>query len=1156
MDNDKNKTLEKVFGNAGISFNKKKINKGSNSNEESKPGSSTQTQTKSPTNPAGTKGSTTVHRDIVGVITGVYDKTTDFFNNLRKDSEAQLEAKFNDPARKDGVITSHGDVPKLLSFFSDSVKFILDNLDKVPNVQGKFQRSFTDDFRLELEDVKKTLNVVKKAGTIGDVYSTVLSVRQVFVRLATTQKIFDIEPGLANLIDMTKMMRWEDPRSGLSSYFKYNEIGDATIQPDSLLVKPIFLLLVDENLKRRLTSLHVSQEVINFLGNYSVPSYFLSNELAPAVDGSHLTSTSDTLKTVETFNWSLNGLKPYLPNDTTPSNPSVASLTLEDYRKVNDQFIREVTERFNTADAGLFSEYTIDLAVIHTLSLWLNAAFKVLVESNMQLMPEINKGVNFDKERLLTIDHNSLLLKLLFEVNDKVDSSSPLPLLFKRINSKLAEQLGEKLPYSDYAYKFLIKEFKTITVSVSAPLHQYYLASNLLGEHKSKIIIAPKLYLPVNLKASHPIDVKVIGSDGKIGIYTHTDAFNMMVNINRSFYIPNRDATVNATITIVTPLKLLINMSKTAFNGLVDKFMSSESIRSNDSSTKTFASIFASSMAERRTLSAIPPFFYKNRFTGIMKAAIPVSTKSKYVWPFMDAANMKDTVENDSAYTIETAYKLGDYIRAYFNMHGDFSWIEMGIAYTMLTHGNIKGVRPVKKSGDTITFTGTMLSASIEYDPASNTYTPESTATAAGSAFVVEFRSLVRVYYYTLKFVLKEKDGKSISLDNFDMFSQKNMKPTLISKDDVYDAYRYVIIKQDSDYLIVDNKVNKRDKKDLFLTTDVANGDTASGIVSVTKLLKSGEQLKITESDVVSQILSKDWLDKSFLIYDENPTAVGEASVHLEYEPVLIVGTDLVGYRLTGKGSNITNHTEFINNNPNMYVYLTKNFLPFFISHLVVLPTNGKRATEANGYIVNQLKPAFLSAHILSLFGVLEGNYSDSLKVLGTGFGLQGDLLNMLVNPKTTMDITNYSGDRKEYGSTTDVWYLPKDLAKLEMSGDIPVRSYGNINVNTRGIVSSTRYPSYLYIDVDQYNTGLPIHAGSITRVSIEKTRAYYSALNSVIESGAVTQRLNEDVKGSISLVKIQAGASSDNKWDRRIFITPRKIIAILGMEDPNYESK
>lgn len=1149
MSIDKTKTLDGVFGGAGIQFNKNKIKPSQQTDPKGQSQPNNPSNTKSA---SGSKPNPDTHKDIVSVITGVYDKTTDFFNKLRKDSEAQLEAKFNDPARKDGVITSHGDVPKMLSFFSDSVKFILDNLDKVPNVQGKFQRSFDDEFRLELEDVKKTLNVVKKAGTIGDVYSAVLAVRQVFIRLATTQKIFDIEPGLANLIDMIKTMRWEDPRSGLSSYFKYNEIGDATVQPDSLLVKPIFLLLVDENLKRRLNSLHVSKAVIDFLGNYSIPSYFLSNELAPAVDGSHLTTAGAAIKTVEQFQWSLNGLKPFVIDDSpSPSRPSVASLTLEDYRKINDQFIREAVERFNTADTGLFTEYSIDVAVLHTLSLWLNSAFKVLVESNMQVLSEVNKGSNFDRERLLSMENNTLLLKLLFEVNEKVDLSSPLPLLFKKINSKLAEQLGEKLPYSDYAYKFLIKEFKTITVSVSAPLHQYYLASNLLGEHKSKIIIAPKLYLPVDLSANHPIDVKIIDSQGRSGIYTHSDALNMMVNINRSFYIPNRDSTVNATITILTPLKLLVNMTKTHFNGLVTKFLENEMVRASDSSSHSLAEIFYSKMSERRSLSAIPPFYYKNRFTGVIPSVIPVTTKSKFVWPFIDQANMKDTVENDSAWSLEVEYSLGDYIRAYYNMHADFSWIEMAMAYTMMTHGAIKGTRPTKKSGTDVTFNESMLSSVISYDGTS-TLSPESAATTAGSTFVVEFRNLVRVYYYTLKFVLKEKDGKSISLDYFDANSQKNMKPTLISKDDVYDAYRYAVIKQDSDRLIVDNKLNKRERKDLFLTVDVATGDTAAGILNVTKLLKAGDQLKVTETEVVSQILTKDSLDKSFLIYDENPIVDGEAKTYLEYEPVLIVGTDLVGYRLTGKGSSITNHTEFINNNPNTLVYLTKNFLPFFITHKVVLPTNGKRAKESDGYVINQLKPAFITAHVLSLFGCIEGNYADTLKLLGVGFGLQGDLLSMFVNPKQVMTVTDYSGNRKEYGSTASIWYLPKDLAK-PIDG---ARKYGNIDVTSKGITTTSRFPGYLYLDVDQYNTGLPLHAGHISRVSIEKTRAYYAAFNSVIESGNVDQRLNEDVKGSISLIKITAGASIDNKWDRRIFITPRKIMAILGMEDSNYEPK
>lgn len=1077
---------------------------------------------------------------VVDLMVTLFEKSNDYFNQLGQDALRALDSYLNNKKRKGPAgenspsIKQLGDVSKAMAATADTVKFINDSLIKLPNVMRQVQY-FSQDLIDEIEFLKSGVKKSQESGSLPDVYRMIMTLRGSLIRLTSTVSMLETDPGLLDDLNFINSTRWDKNTDKYG--VQRDNYKDNSLQPDITLVKDIFLLMVDDELINELRDRKVSNQVIAALGNYSIPSYKHTGELGYT---DLKTKGGDTPNPVTKFEWSRNGSAHNLK-------------TVKAYRKINASFLAEVDEKFESADRQVITEYNMDIAVVHTLSHWLNAAFKVLVESNMHPMKEILKGVEFEKERLLGIDNNVFMMKYLMETFGDDGTAAPLRAVYAALKSTLESNLQSKLPYSETAYKYLSREFRTLTFSIASPENKYYIGPVELGEHRIKVNILPKLFLPTDITTKFPLDVKL--TNGTVARYP--DMFNMIIDLDRAFYVKDRDTSYNSIIMVSSVMHLLINLKAVDYNKLIDEFMNNNYYLSNNKARVPFSSVFKSAFTERRELSGVPPHYYKNmllnKIPTYFNENLAEQSRERWYWAYLDMANFKDTVKNDGG-VLEgnVPYLFGDLLRSYFNFHADFSWIEMGIAYSTLILNNIKCVRPKNTANGNITFTAANKTAAITVDSFAAT-----TGNIAGD-YVVEFTTMIRQHNWSIRYSIKEKIGKSVSLEGFDDISTKAGKPTLIGQEDLSDAYRYVPLKIGSTTYLVDNKFNLRSTQKLFVGTAAHDTLAATILDGFYKVVGQEKESVITEDQLVNTVLNEDYLDKHFLLHDERPS--GDK---FNYTPVLIPSTDLIGYDLTGSPllnpSGKTDVPYLISLNLNKFIHIHDNFVPVFMNYTLTTPTNSVR----NPLRVQNMKPALIAGHLLSSTGVIDGNGADALKLVAASFGISGEE-NGIFKPYNGKKTGSKPNQSFYYDDSMKVDYLIENFG-YEVNKDHELLpnpkkvTYldANFEVTNRGWVSAVRYPGQLILNgitlQDRDITGNPELTSNDARISLLKSQAFYSRLKSIVPS-PTGARVTDLRTGKHDLVAMVDSVEGDTyRWNSRIVIRPLEILRKLDMEDKRH---
>lgn len=1056
-------------------------------------------------------------RSVENVIIKLYEQNEKVYSAVTRDASRDLSKYLNASDRRDDTLHNYGDTITLTNMLGGYVKESLDMLSKLPNI-NKNREFYLGTQVDEIIRLKDSLNSAKNASTLPELITTVLSLRPSLIRLMSTVDLLEADPGLLNTPDFIETHMWNGQTAG-GSLLQRDTLSDNAVLPDRTIVKPIFLLFIDEKIKNELRSLNVDNRVIDMLGNYSIPSYRWDGELNSL---NSMFNNNGALKDPQMFGWSNNG--------TLARNMKTVSA----YQKNTTEFLNQVQAKYKLAQSKALMEYTYEVAIFEVLTSWLNGAFKALVEANSFVLPEVLKGIQFERDRLLPVDNASLALQYLIESADSSGKvKAPFTALFESIDTSLKSNLSRKLIYNEYAYTFVKREFKTLTFSIDDKSSKYYIGSTLIGNHKIKINILPKLYLPVNLKTPQRMDFT--SSSGVV--VRAIDAFRFQLQVRNSFYIKDRDTTYNSTITIFSIMHELINMPAASFNQAITDFFSDKGVVTYNGAAVTFNKLFNSAFDERRELSAIPPHYYKDILIGKTMTVFESEVLStnpedpapdvsnKWYWPHMDMALMKDTLVNDNGiWAISQPYLFGDVLRSLYNFHGDFSWIEMGIVFAQLATRGLFLYRPhltVVNPTD-LGAAATLDSGDVTGD-LRTTYVTTTSGDYGLTRTEYTWARVMRQAYYTQLYTLKENPNNVKWLETFEFKSNPSLKPTLIGKNDIDDVNRYQFITRNGINYIIDVKLLNKNVKNLPIITAV---DGMSRFSGVKRLLVDNAMGKVTESEIRNDILDADILNKGLLFFNERTDVEDFAK-----DPAIIPGTDLFAFEVPA---------HFSLANINSLIYIKDNFVPYYQSFSVSLPTNCNR----NDKYVNNIMPARFTSHALIASGVLQSNLYDSIRVIASSFGIPARQYNSVIFPE---------GDAQLYDVVSPA--LPIDYIDPADTDAVVT----DPNADTFGFVTSDEYGSFLHFRVDislnaLLNTGFYgiLPAEYAANVSFLKSNQYmeYFGLPHV-SPYHVTDLVKSKRTELVTLDVAVNAANLDHNL--RISLKPRDIIMLLDMEDPTY---
>lgn len=1086
------------------------------------------------------------------------DSTRDAFRALENEVNAR---------EKDPYVVDNGSVIPMISMIKPLAGYAYSIISKInTNVESD---ALSIDSRRLLMDIRNQVAEITNAVTNADVVSMTMSIRNLSVILYAANEMIHGEANLVNghgHNDQSDLWRFfhrytpvradgtvAAPDGDVNTVARHrNMTGDNAISPDVTIVKPIFLVFPCQDLKRKLVALDIDCQLIGdheddndmgILGHYSIPTVFNGNNRQGGLvieedrqfaglgymtmgddEGTHLNAPN--------FTWSHNGTQ-----DLRQKCPAA-------YRAQNDAFVAEIRDLIIKAKETGVQEINPSIAFCLVLTGWMNGAFKAMVEANaINVKDEISKGISLNEKRFIAANNTDILAKIITELGIGYDGdkkqtqyASMLDAVIDQINRKMSRVMGGKFHYSEKAYALIRNDFKTMTYEATGA-DEYYIGDIKFGSGIIKITVAPKLYLPVDASVTEYEEIRIPVNVARpkntlAGVVTHP--FNFIMRLNRTHWVLNRNVNENDLILNISLFHAVCGMTNAEYAGFVDHFYERNTMSVGNAEVPFANIIGTDGVGYARYLSAIAPFYEKSKVLGVSPVHQVNNPGDDCMirYPMLDQLGNFNAYRNrDTAWRNQYApYVLGDYIKACFNYHADWSWIEAGIVAAGIMSGYVTTQNEPQ-------FNGTEAYAynPVAFSPvAADGFTPITTYLRQARAFMDAERYNFGFKRFNSEFITKQpaptRSGK-------------------IVRADIEKAFRWSLYNR-THYYLIDNTV-----KDNFAAKNYWIESRNGVLTRIFKCIEEGTKVNITEKDALSKLLSKEYCDGSLLIYDNYHAE----NARIGYTPENIPGTELVGYRMTngaGADSNVVRDRvcrDVVEDNVirrylgvNDYVYISDDFYPETITYTVVVPTNTTHAYAVIGDAavgMNNIRFFDVAINFMYRTGMIAGNADGARMVTQMMFGInqEVDTLDLVraADAENNHETQGYGG--VNYHTTTGV-----------AAGEPAAESF----------VSSWRYPQYIVAPAYGVFTGIPAHIEEANALAaydiISKVNAKRVAdvFGTIIDNyNSAVQTYHNDKSGKANIIfALRQGLNNNiygaQAYDFIVTMPARSIINAIEMED------
>jgi len=983
------------------------------------------------------------------------------------------------------------------------------------------------------------------------------------------------------------------------------QVGDNAQQPDITIVKPFFLLFVDDKLLYELRKLHISEEALSVLGNYAIPtelwgenaddkwepeheSYKKSSIHCKSNDGllsygdavgSNFSKVAFASKRPD-FEWSHNGTLNLISN--TPAKLAAR----------NTAFINEVKAVIQLAESISVVEVSEDVAFFLVLTNWLNAVYKYMIDINGSFIQYVEKGIKANTERFIAPFTQDVILKTLTSFTPQegtFEASSVYDLLIRKVNLEYDRSTSVGYTYSPIAYNYMKDEFSSVTYMVNGD-DEFHIGKVSVGTNKILITLLQKLYLPINLMAADSdLSDLHIKTNFMSSTFGHREIeianpYLFATSVISLTFNKRRGASETGLLTNVSLFHLMMKISCQDWNNIINDFFENQ-VYTYDGRRTTLGDIFnlQPNADTNAAFSKVPYIRVFNPMTPAYKRAaylqlVPLSTTSpkveddKYnndeVWlnPLMDQAyNTAPSLFAD--YTNTNQYlpcSIGWMIQSLINEHADFSWILQSIFLTYIkTKLTVKVCEDnnLRAYGTTFTLpvlpfcikltsatTGTVTEIkSANYDTYTNNY-----PAIPYSTYARRRQSFLKKLGYNPEYINSPIEPITIS-------SPK----TALSTNDIIKAFRFVPYAVNeynpvthltsSVNYIIDNKfadAGKSCAKTIYYSVGDPDNAGYTRIQEYRRIIRDGEAINITESEIRQQVINPDFLNEGFIIFDDyhvdNNTSSGhepqynqtKVNVPFAHAPYAIENTNLVGYRVANI-SHVFPHMArqdlypLTDNNLNRYCYIPDDFYPCCIVFGNVIPFSTQRSEHALGdnydkrNSFNNLTAYDLIANVFHRVGFDKYDFASTHSMLAALVGLDPAM--------EVWELPNVVRDKDEYCTIADgSWADPRaalgcgfyarrtgDAEAKSVKSDITTDIGNNVGVIIKcGILeprelmklmpgqiqsfrSSLRYPKLFVAPSSVELSGLPIYKGSRDEneyyINSRKAINFFKHFNSVV---------------------------------------------------------
>lgn len=1104
------------------------------------------------------------------------DSSKQELTDVLKDALKAAENAINDKRLNEALSTGNGSAKQLISLLKPLSDQMFMLLASVQTTGYRVSQIPAEDYNV-LRDIKGTVDSVIQPQTATDQISTIMSLRNLYLTLSSTNRMIQGEINLVDNLEMFRTFRIfgdVDANDRDIINLSRDSVGDTSIEPDIAIIKPMFLFFVDDKLRRSLTDMGISPRLIRALGNYSIPSLFNGNSNTDTnPEEENLTfsslsriSRSDNAKVTHSFPdfvWSNNGVD------------SIRQKSIMAYKSRNEKFINEIQELFNTMNSHNFKEFSYDVCFSIVLTNWLNAAYKVLVESHTHISELIQRGVATDMDRMVGLSGPAIASYLLDSITFNVSenkSTNYMGLIEDAINNNNVISMTKKLTYSEFAYKSLVSAYKSVTYVTTSDLN-YYIGETKIGQHKQKVVVAPKLYLPVNIAdntVNYHMEVKVRKAGAINNICYVKDIFSYRVPLIKIAYSANRDSTEAGEIVNISILHTLANMTNAQYKSRLDAFYAANYITKPKGEEISFTKLFGAydnvshgllaadkHMGFPRLWSSIAPFYMKNAILGLNPITIGDVTESTCVLaPFIDQlANGTYNINKDvSGTNYNKIFSTADYLKAIMNYHTDFSWIESWAVLSRIYMGYCHCVNTLVSGEDSVYPTDLLDSEGIPILSSESEYyqIPSITflTSPSSDSLVQSSQEAVTTVMRRASYIFDEGKYKiKVTRFNNNLDVSPSGNSSMISTNDIMKAFKFVAYnKGTGGYYLIDNNnpFPNMSRKTWF---NIVSGEPDL----INSIIPSEVAVNIKADDIKNEILTQSYISGNLLIYDR----FNSESSKLSYDVSLIPSTNLIGYRFGNSVSRekVLKRTSDGSGkylNFNKYCYINDDFYPTFIKFTNVIPCN----TGLFRYVTETTKASTLDSMSNGKFFEILGNFFHNIGVDN------GNMQGFRVLLQSAFGIRPMINTRSLISDNIDETLLANgynDENYMSLTDSEGIGDESNINY----FKSSFRYPQFAIVPTSQVISGLcdlpPIEDEDFelsydTSVSMSLSQKFFSKFGSILPNYQTSNQTYTRDKGEAFLYalnqRIQNANLTNADNDLVIDVTIRNILNAIGMED------
>lgn len=1067
------------------------------------------------------------------------------------------------------MIADNGSVLPLKQLFAKEALDAFNLLQAVPTTYKEHEA--TVESRELLNDIRATLNEIINANSDGDRYALLLGARNLYLNLMSANVMLTGEAALVNgdaqgdQSDLWKIYQlFTDESFGKTLALAVHDrdgVGDNAKEPDVTIIKPMFAIFPCYELKKQLMALGVKSTLIGdydnmedfgILGHFSIPTCFGGNSNSDATPNEEdrkmeglfsdrfLVADNDVPAiNAPAFSWSHNGTN------------KVHQKAPKSYRKNNDLFIKEIKELRARAEAKHLAEFSIDVCFCVVLTGVLNAIFKVIVEANtLGVKGQVKIGQKFNADRFVGLSGSDVLFNLLSDYqvghsNKDGDGnlfSSVLDMPKYFADAVLSTELSGRFHYSEAFYDLIRKEFKTETLRYTSS-GELCIGKVVLGNDLLKVTIIPKIYLPVDVSEEiTDANIELEYARSWTGVAPIIDnPFSFAIVCRRTKYVPTRNVNENQYLLNISIFHTICQMTNAEYAGWLDYFYNSGKnmyivgVDGEEIPLKTlFGNVNASEgyLGYPRLFSSMAPAYTRSHLVGLSRLNITGLKKSSnyLAYPLMDKAWDYNAARNVDTAFLNTykVFRLSDYIKAVYNEHADFSWIEAMIVATLIQSRYMD--KPLKATDDG--------DKAYHYETV-HFYTTEGNSSQAANrmATTTAFRRAI-AFMDDKDYGLGFKRFKGSMTDG--MITEHS---TRINKNDIRNAFRYALYNRTNYYLVDTQRGVTNESKKFWLKTE------SGKITGISRLCREDEVIDITEKAFIDEVHIKEYFSGALLCYDAKHTG----SAVLNIVPEVIPGTKLVGHKFTSATTRnkvmqsiVEVEKVYTKLNLNEYCYIDDDFFPTEVIYTLTVPTNTAQLCyvyNVDSVAMNNIKLFDIALKAAHRAGLDHGNPQGFRLLLQFAMGVAGRVSTKPLATDSDAFNNHYGTDYVSGDDQAD--YITKTGAESE---------------EAESFYSSFRYATSMVVPAFGALTGLPIHINMGSAMadfnvwSMSHAKHFSEMFGTIIEnnrSEVQTYHRGED-KSRLSFFAVRGGHTSeygDDSWNITISLPVRDIIKTLEME-------